>query len=228
MPAGTFDFAYEKWMKKQTDSSNGERKRRLSLATNHAEKMFIEKVWWPAFGHFAHLNAEYELRDFRDGWRFLDFAYLMAGYKICIEIDGYGSHWREVSRSQFADHLMRQNQLVIDGWCVLRFSYDDVKERPRTCQQTIQQLLGKLGALSTDRRQVELTLPERAILKLAQTLEEPLTPKLVTDRLGLHRTTVLRHLKSLVGKELLLPSREGAKRVCGYRVNGVLPLDGVV
>ena len=75
--------------------------------------------------------------DFKDGKRYLDFAYIRPGFRICIEIDGYGPHLKNSSRWQFSDSLERQNQLVIDGWTVLRFSYDQVKEKPRRCQQFV-------------------------------------------------------------------------------------------
>ncbi|WP_436241973.1 DUF559 domain-containing protein [Paenibacillus sp. LjRoot56] len=57
--------------------------------------------------------------------------------KLAIEIDGYATHVSEISRTQFSDGLIRQNHLMIDGWKVLRFSYDDVKNRPRMCEQII-------------------------------------------------------------------------------------------
>lgn len=28
---------------------------------NHAERLFLEKVWWPAFENFLHLYPEYEI-----------------------------------------------------------------------------------------------------------------------------------------------------------------------
>jgi len=99
-----FEAAYESWMNAQRKMSKGERKRRLTDISNHAEKMFLVQVWWPSFGHFANLNAEFAVKDFKDGWRYLDFAYVTEGYKICIEIDSYGTHWRDLDRYQFADH----------------------------------------------------------------------------------------------------------------------------
>jgi len=210
---------YEAWMKKQAAGSKGERKRRLNRDSNHSEKQFALKVWLEAFGHFARLHAEYEVRDFKDGWRYLDFAYLVEGFKIAIEIDGFGSHSRDIDRKQFSDHLMRQNHLVIDGWQVLRFSYDDIMERPRMCQQLIQQLIGKLSSVRNVKLENPLALPEQAIVKLALTLDKPLTPKFAAERLGLHRVTVGIHLKALAKKQLLVPTKPDAKRVCGYRIN---------
>ncbi|QJD88129.1 HTH domain-containing protein [Cohnella herbarum] len=208
-------------MNKLRSSSTGERKRKLSSTSNHAERTFIKQVWWPAFGHFTHLEAEFEVKDFKDGKRYLDFAYITEGFRICIEIDGFGTHWRDISRSQFADHLMRQNHLIIDGWYVLRFSYDDLIERPRICQQIIQQMLGKLGA-SISPNELKLSPVELAIVRMATSLSTPITPKYITKQLNLHRTTISRHIKTLVQREILIPSRTDVKRVCSYRLNKAL------
>lgn len=215
--------AYESWIDKQRVSSKGERKRRLLNNSNHAEKMFIKNVWWPAFGQFIGLHAEYEVRDFKDGYRYLDFAFITAGFKLCIEIDGYGTHWRDLNRRQFADHLMRQNHLMIDGWLVLRLSYDDIVEKPRVCQQVIQQFMGRLGVVKTSSTDI-LTPTEKMILRLAACIPTPITPQYATAQSGLHRNTVTKHLQLLVRKGLLIPSRMDVKRVCSYRINkAVLP-----
>ncbi len=52
-----------------------------------------------------------------------------------LEGRGYGPHWRNVSRIQFSDHCRRQNDLVIDGWKVLRFSYTMSKIAPATASR---------------------------------------------------------------------------------------------
>jgi very-short-patch-repair endonuclease len=210
---------YESWMGNHRKKSKGERKRRLLSTSNHAERMFLKQVWWPALGQFAGLHPEYEVKDFKDGWRYLDFAYLTEGYKVCIEIDSYGTHWRDVNRIQFADHLMRQNHLVIDGWLVLRFSYDDLLEKPRVCQQILQQLLGRLSIVRNTMPYPSLAPAERIIMKIAASISKPITPLYAATESGLHRTTVLRHIKSLVKKGLLIPSRTDVKRVCSYRIN---------
>jgi very-short-patch-repair endonuclease len=124
-PNPAFEAAYAKWMAGHCQASRGERNRRLREEHGHAEKCFLANVWWPTFGHFEGLHPEYEVRDFKDGGRFLDYACLSVGMRMCIEIDGYGPHWREISRWRFADNLMRQNHLLIDGWRLLRFAYDE-------------------------------------------------------------------------------------------------------
>jgi len=194
-----FGASYESWMNAQKARSKGERKRRLTEISNHAEKMFLLQVWWPSFGHFSNLNAEFAVRDFKDGWRFLDFAFITEGYKICIEIDSYGTHWKNLDRNQFADHLIRQNHLVVDGWIVMRFSYDDVKDKPRRCQQILQQLFGRLSGMNP----TKLSPSEKAIYDLACANDSPITPSLTASKLGIHRKTAARHLHALKEKGLL-------------------------
>jgi hypothetical protein len=62
-----FDIAYNDFIKKHKKQRRGERLRRLTEGHGHAEKLFMEQVWWPAFGHFDNLHPEYEINDFKDG-----------------------------------------------------------------------------------------------------------------------------------------------------------------
>lgn len=61
-----FEAAYEALMAKQIRESKGERKRKLQKGLEHAQKLFLEKVWWPAFGNLYNLSPEFEIRDFKD------------------------------------------------------------------------------------------------------------------------------------------------------------------
>ncbi|WP_239618663.1 helix-turn-helix domain-containing protein [Cohnella mopanensis] len=209
-----FEVTYESWMNVQRTKSKGERKRRLTDISNHAEKMFLAQVWWPSFGHFANLNAEFAVRDFKDGWRYLDFAFITEGYKICIEVDGYGTLLKDLDRYQFADQLIRQNHLVVDGWIVMRFSYDDVKDKPRRCQQILQQLFGRLSNMNSAR----LSPSEKAIYDLACANDSPITPSLTASKLGIHRKTAARHLHTLIEKGLLIPFAKESTRIVRYQV----------
>ncbi|MEO3945490.1 DNA-binding response regulator [Gorillibacterium sp. CAU 1737] len=158
----------EEWMELHSRGRSGESLRRLVEGHGHAERAFVQQVWLPAVGHLDHLVPEYEIHDFRDGVRYLDFAYLRPPYRVCLEVDGYGPHSRDLSRWQFADQLTRQNHLILDGWKVLRFSYDEVKERPRRCQQLIHQMLGNWYQ-DYDRKETwkALGLKQREILQRA-------------------------------------------------------------
>ncbi|MFC4769981.1 DNA-binding response regulator [Effusibacillus consociatus] len=107
----TFDEDHSEFIKFHQEKRRGERLRRLKAGHGHAEKLFLQQVWWPAFGQFNHLHPEYEVYDFKDGHRYLDFAYIRPYFRVAFEIDGYGPHGRDLSRWQFSDQCQRQNHL---------------------------------------------------------------------------------------------------------------------
>lgn len=210
-----FEEKYETFLKTHMQVREGERLRRLQEGHNHAEMLFLKQVWWPLFSHFNYLHPEYEVDDFKGGKRYLDFAYIRPGVRICIEIDGYGPHLKNLSRWQFSDSLERQNQLVIDGWSVLRFSYDQVKEKPRRCQQFVQQLMGQW--LGDELTQTSLTIVEKEVLRLAIRKGEAIFPKEVASNLKFGDKKARKVLAQLVAKKMLIPA-SGNKRVRSYRL----------
>lgn len=210
----SFKSAYEQFLELHLAKSTGEKLRRLREGHGHAEKLFLENVWWPALRHFNDLHPEYEVYDFKDGNRYLDFAYLHSDIRLAIEIDGFGPHWKNISRWQFSDHCQRQNHLVLDGWQILRFTYDDVREKPRVCQQTLQQFMGRwLG----EEKPVEVaTVLEKEIVRLAFRMCRPITPRDVSEHLKIGTEYSQRLLHSLVEKKWLQPA-SGKIRVRSYK-----------
>ncbi|MCL6459213.1 MAG: DNA-binding response regulator [Gorillibacterium sp.] len=206
-----FEHYYEAWLKQHEEQRKGESRRRLKEGHSHAEKSFIQEVWWPAVGSLEHLHPEYEIADFRDGTRYLDFAYLRPPHKVCFEIDGYGPHSREVSRWQFADQLTRQNHLQLDGWKIIRFSYDEVKEKPRRCQQMIQQILGRWYGTE----QINLPLKQREIVKQAMRYKQPFCAKDVCGWLEVKPEHARILLHGLANDGILEPV-SGVKRITRY------------
>ncbi len=212
-----FATAYKRFVEAHLREADGGRQGRLLEGLGHAEYRFLENVWWPAFGDFTDLYSQYEVRDFRDGKRYVDFAFIRDGHRIALEIDGKGPHWREITKQQFSDHLQRQNHLVIDGWLVLRFAYSDIEERPRVCQQTIQQLLGRLSGQSTRVLQ-RLSLVERELVRLAARTSTPVTPRWAARQLNITPATAARHMRRLMENHWLEPVREGV-RIRRYRLH---------
>lgn len=210
-----FEKEYEAFLNAHRQTRTGERLRRLEEGHQQAEILFLKQIWWPLFRHFQYLHPEYEVDDFKDGKKYLDFAYIRPGIRICFEIDGYGPHSRNISRWNFSDNLERQNQLVIDGWTVMRFSYDQVKERPRRCQQIVQQVIGKW--LGDELGQVTLSLTEKEMLRLAIQKGEPIFPKEFEAHLNLSEKTIKKLLGQLVAKKMLFPA-SGVNRIRSYRV----------
>jgi hypothetical protein len=155
------------------------------------------------------------VNDFKEGTRYLDFAYIRPGIRICLEIDGFGPHLKNISRWQFSDSLERQNQLVIDGWTVIRFSYDQVKEKPRRCQQIVQQVIGRW--LGDELHLTTLSFLEKEVLRLAIRKGEAISPIEVEKYLKLSDKAVKKILSQLVDKKMLIPA-SGIVRIRSYQL----------
>jgi hypothetical protein len=212
----TFEEAHHLFIKKHLKARKGESLRRLKEGHDHAERLFLERVWWPAFGNFNDLHPEYETYDYKDGDRYIDFAFVRPFIKVAIEIDGYGTHWKNINRVQFSDHRRRQNDLVIDGWKVLRFSFDDIKDSPRFCQQKLQQFVGRWFGM--DNQVNDITIMEKEAIRLAMRHSHPITPGDVCRHFALENKTARRWLQQLVAKKWMKPA-SGHARIRSYELD---------
>lgn len=77
-------------------------------------------------------------RQHRVGTRRIDFAYVEE--RVAIELDGFAGHSR---KQTFEDDRQRHNALVLEGWLVLRFTWDDVTKRPDAVLTTIERALSR-------------------------------------------------------------------------------------
>lgn len=136
------------------------------------------------------------------GTRFIDFAYIRHSMKLAIEIDGYGPHASKITRWQFADSLMRQHHLMIDGWRILRSSYDDLAEQPRKCEQLLQQYMGKWGNLFNTAESYTRAdeLLEHEILRHALLLDRKLKPHDVCELLHVRKKRAYTLLRNMLHK----------------------------
>lgn len=212
----SFDKQFAIFVDDHVRSETSDERRRRIAGIGHAERLFLQEVWWPAVGSFEYLYPEYEVSDFKDGTRYLDFAYIRFPLRICFEIDGYGPHWRDISRWHFADQLMRQNHLVIDGWRVIRLSYDDITEKPRRCQQLIQQLIGRW--FGSGRQLAALTASEHKIVRYAIGKQAPFSPTEASDAAGVSEQQARTLLHRLLVAGVLLPA-SGGNRIRTYMLN---------
>lgn len=211
-----FEKAYSVFIDRHIQARAGERQRRLKSGNYQAEKLFLENVWWPLFRNFNYLHPEYEIRDYKDGHRYLDFAYLRPLIKLCFEIDGYGPHLKQVSRWQFSDGLERQNHLVLDGWTVIRFSYDQVRDQPRRCQQITEQIIAKL--IGHGFGNGDLTSMEKEVVRFALSKGDRFSPRDVGQQLGISFKTVKKTLLNMVEKGVIQPE-SGKQRIHFYRLS---------
>lgn len=214
-----FKEAYETWLKDEIRlaSSEGRNQQRLVAGLGPAEQKFATVVWWPAFRNFRGLHPEYAVRDFKDGYRYIDFAYIERHFRVAIEIDGFETHGRDLTPEQFCDHCERQNDLVIDKWHVIRFPAEIVKSSPRHCQQKVQQLLGSLSG-DVAGEIMNMGVVDREILYLVFGRGRPVTVAEVASHVKLsHRVSIV-HLKKLVALGWIEPAR-GGTRIHEYRVH---------
>lgn len=210
-----FEEAYERFMNKHISEAKGQRKQRLMNGLGFAEKLFLKEVWWQAIGNFDYLYPEYMVRDFVDGFRFLDFAYVRMPYLIVFEIDGYGPHYKDMTQDQFTDERDRQNYLVMDGWIVYRFTVKKLRERPRDCQRQLQQIMGiHYGDEGLNAR---LTPQEQILVHRAGIYGDVFTPKDVSDWLDISTRQARTHLHRLIDKQHIEPA-SGEERIRAYKL----------
>jgi hypothetical protein len=211
-----FEREYQDFLDFPLKARDGERLRRLQEGHGKAEMMFLQNIWWPLFYNFNHLHPEFEVNDFKDGKRYLDFAYIRSNTRICFEVERYGPHLKNIIRWQFADSLNRQYQLVICGWKVIRFSYDQVMEQPRECQQITEQIIGRMLGAELDH--IPLTYKEKEVGRFALAKDQCITPAEVCKLLNLTEKTARKVLTELIEKRVMYPAA-GKQRIRLYRLN---------
>ena len=137
-------------------------------------------------GNFNDLYPEWEVRDFANGYRYIDFAYMPRNAKGCIEIQGYGTHARDLELWLFKDLCIRHAYLALDGWVVLPIAYPSIVETPKQCQQLVLSLIGKF--IATD---VPATLPwlESEIIRFARRKFRPFTASELSEHLKVSKKT---------------------------------------
>lgn len=213
----SFKKMHDQWLQMHIDQRVGERKRRLQAGHGHAEKAALQHIWWPAFRSFEWLHPEYEVTDFQGGRRFLDLAYIRSGIRIDIEIDGYGPHWKNISRRQFCDHRVRQMHLINDGWIVVQIGYDDIVERPRLWQQLLLQMIGRYFG-DANMPMKKLDFEEIELLRLARRLNRPIRIEDVRNRFQCGYRAARGILERLVEKKWIVPASGGSMRVHSWQI----------
>jgi len=209
-----FESAYQSMMERAIRESSGERKRRL-LLDRFNEKLLARNVWWQVRGNLEGLIPEMEIIDLKDGTRFSDYGYVPPAPKsrgMLLEADAFGTHLRDVSRWKYADDLKRQNHLLIDGWKLLRFSRDDMLEKPRRCQQTLLAALSAWGFI-TPKAGPKLNVYERAILHYANEHVGFVRIRELSENLQISYQSLAKFTRSLEDKGLVTLERSAGGRV---------------
>lgn len=105
---------------------------------NDIESDFVKDIFFPYVGErgLDYLKTQTSIEDSYFKKRRLDFTLDTKKYKYVIEIDGYTYHAEGapcVSPDYFDALLMKQNDLILSGWKLIRFSYNQIKNDPALC-----------------------------------------------------------------------------------------------
>jgi len=211
-----FETEYRKWLNGHLAKRRGERLRMLKEQHGYGEKLLLEQAWWPVVGNFDNLHPEYEVVD-EDGNRYyLDYAYVRFPRPTGLESDGFNPHARDADRHTFKKGRRRQNAILLDGWHILRFSTDDLKDDPEYCRTILRRMLERWYG-EDQASMTPLTPYQREVVRLATRASKPITPNDVVGVLGMSGKFSRRLLHQLVDLDVLEPA-SGHKRVTKYRL----------
>ena len=212
-----FESAHAAFLQHHMHLRSGERRGRLERGHQYAEKLFLEKVWWPLVGSFERLHPEYEIYDWNRRSQFLDFAFITGnGDQIGIECDGFQSHIKDMDRERFSYALNRDTFLTGMGWKMLHFAFDDIQHRPEVCRMLLQ--MSVMPMMVGTSANPTLTPMQKDVLKLAWRLGRAIRPKDVMDVYDLSFRPARNVLTQLVGLGLITP-RDNGKQIRGYELS---------
>lgn len=179
---------------------NHRRREFLEKGLGHGTIEFLRSVWFPTVKHFDHLFPEWEVRDFNNGYRYVDLAYMPGGVKGGIEIQGYGPHARDLDVKRFKDLCWRHCLLALDGWIFLPIAYLSIQDEPRRVQQLVLSFIGKFISTNVPS---ELSFLEAEAVRFARSRLRPFTPMELAEHLRVTGRHARRILHKLVDLEAL-------------------------
>lgn len=197
-----FEQAYEEWIHSLLEKETNLRVRsRIENGLEHGTLEFLRSVWFPVVRNFNHLQPEWEVQDFHNGYRYLDLAYLPGnGVKGGIEIQGYRPHARDLNVRRFKDLCWRHCLLTLDDWTFLPIAYLSIKEEPKRCQQLVLSFMGKFVATDTPS---SFNWLEAEVIRYARRIMRPFTPSELATHLRITDQHARRILHSLVNQQVL-------------------------
>ncbi|MBD2868942.1 endonuclease domain-containing protein [Paenibacillus arenilitoris] len=181
---------------------------------------FLELVWGPAFDHnYDGLRAEHPFVDHKGGRRFADFVYVRHGMRLVVEVDGFTTHARDLSPGEFNDHLRRQNDLVLTGWIVLRFSAWQVANQPQACMSQLKQAIGHWWSITQAGHNAEASnvwdIRKRLLVQMAIRRDGMLKPGEVAREFQISNRTAIDWLQRFERDGVLRGDSSG-QRITSY------------
>ncbi len=218
----SFEVEHKKWIRRHLARRLGERKDALKRGHGYGNRMFAEKIWWPLMGHFIGLHPEYEVRDWRGRSYYVDFMWVLGGYLFAFEIMDYGSHGQD--RTKYRMDLNRGLFLQSQGCQYIEISLDELKENPSFILAMLRNILVAYSVATT--AQSEKILHnfgkiERQLMRLAIRHHRVVRPAKAAKELEMHKQTVIKYCRRLVGKGKFRAVPSGATgKICRYEYLG--------
>ncbi len=184
----------------------------------------LEQVIGPVLNYrFKGLKAEYPFVDSKGGQRFIDFVYIRGSLRIVIEIDGFTTHMRNISYQEYDDHQDRQNDLVLSGWIVIRFTPNQIENRASHCIGKLTQAIGFWWSLAHGEFSPEeagaWSLRKRLLIELSLRQGGTLRTNDVIHEFHIHQRTAHHWLTRFMNENIFTPIRS-AQRIIGYKLTG--------
>ncbi|MBM7572438.1 transcriptional regulator [Aquibacillus albus] len=211
-----FEQKYEEWIQENiTEEKNNRRRELLEKGLGHGTVHFLRSIWFPTVGNFNHLYPEWEVRDFNNGYRYLDLAYRPGhNTKGCIEIQGFGPHARDLDVRRFKDLCWRHSLLALDGWTLLPIAYLSIIEEPQRCQQLVLAFIGKFTSIEVS---TELSWLEAEVIRYSRRMLRPITPLELAHHLRISDRHARKILHRLVEQQILIVA-SGKERARTYKL----------
>ncbi|MNM93817.1 hypothetical protein D3C81_1062030 [compost metagenome] len=211
-----FKEVHSRWLTNHLKRRTGERKSRLERGHAHGEQLFLEKIWWPLFGHFESLHPEYEILDWRGRPYFVDFVWKSGQVSYAFEVKGYGPHVQNTDRIRYRQELNRETFLQIAGYRVVSIPYDDLEQCPELTISLLRSLLAPYSALKMHGGH-EYSRLELDILRKAIHSDGAIRPIDLVNELKINHRTVRKYMAILCEKGKFRSVASGkSRRVCRY------------
>jgi superfamily II DNA or RNA helicase len=101
-----------------------------SSISQDSEKLFVEEFLYPLLGEqIEHIVPQYPFIDSTGRSRRIDFAYQGSVKQLAFEVNGETYHAEGIIPGEaFDDNLFRQNEILLAGYMLVRFSYSQLKD----------------------------------------------------------------------------------------------------
>lgn len=147
-----------------------------SRIVQNSEKLFVSEFLYPILGskNIKFVIPQFPFIDSEGRNRRIDFVIVKDSKKVALEVNGETYHAEGVIANEvFDDNLSRQNEILLAGWQLLRFSYSQ-----------LQSPFWRKGVFESIRKIIQRNFPEI----ISRTIIEPnYLQKRVLESLSLYR-----------------------------------------